>query len=132
MSDLIIKKNGTDYELPMLAEHYPADRVYLDGDINKTVQDVIDEQLAPNTMSNVDLINYTVASGEKFTLPTNGYIWGSMSGSSSTGVIQVYSKDGQGFTYFNVPATTVNMVYGLKGMKVCHVNCVGFRFIKFD
>lgn len=42
MSDLIIKKNGTDYKLPMLAEHYPADRVYLDGDINKTVQDAID------------------------------------------------------------------------------------------
>lgn len=43
MSDLIIKKNGTDYKLPMLAEHYPADRVYLNGDINKTVQDKIDE-----------------------------------------------------------------------------------------
>lgn len=41
MSDLIIKKNGTDYKLPMLAEHYPADRVYLDGDINKTVQDAL-------------------------------------------------------------------------------------------
>lgn len=39
MSDLIIKKNGTDYKLPMLAEHYPADRVYLDGDTSKTVQD---------------------------------------------------------------------------------------------
>ena len=43
MSDLIIKKNGTDYKLPMLAEHYPADRVYLDGDTSKTVQWAIDK-----------------------------------------------------------------------------------------
>lgn len=41
MSDLIIKKNGTDYKLPMLAEHYPADRVYLHGDIEKNVEDAL-------------------------------------------------------------------------------------------
>lgn len=41
MSDLIIKKNGTDYKLPMLAEHFPADRVYLNGDIHNTVQDAL-------------------------------------------------------------------------------------------
>ena len=49
MSDLIIKKNGTDYKLPMLAEHYPADRVYLNGDIHNTIQAALnystDEQI---------------------------------------------------------------------------------------
>lgn len=41
MSDLIIKKNGTDYKLPMLAEHYPADRVYIKGDIHKDLESII-------------------------------------------------------------------------------------------
>lgn len=57
MSDLIIKKNGTDYKLPMLAEHYPADRVYLDGDTSKTVQDSIDE--IDETVDNMNFIAMT-------------------------------------------------------------------------
>ena len=36
-----INKNGKEYPLGFMPEHYPADRVYLDGDINKTVQDAI-------------------------------------------------------------------------------------------
>lgn len=51
MSDLIIKKNGTDYKLPMLAEHYPADRVYLDGDITKTVRDSLTYIIKSATIS---------------------------------------------------------------------------------
>lgn len=43
MSDLIIKKSGTDYNLPMLAEHYPADRVYLHGDITEDIESVLDK-----------------------------------------------------------------------------------------
>ena len=39
MSEVIIKKDGTDYPIQTIPLHYPADRVYLDGDINKTVQD---------------------------------------------------------------------------------------------
>lgn len=42
MSEVIIKKNGTDYPLLTMPNHYPADRVYLDGDTTKTVQDAIE------------------------------------------------------------------------------------------
>ena len=37
-----VNKNGKEYDLGFMPEHYPADRVYLDGDTSKTVQDVID------------------------------------------------------------------------------------------
>ena len=39
MSDIIVKKDGTDYPLQTMPLHYPADRVYLNGDTSKTVQD---------------------------------------------------------------------------------------------
>lgn len=34
-----INKSNETYELGMMPIHYPADRVYLDGDVNKSVQD---------------------------------------------------------------------------------------------
>lgn len=34
-----INKNEKEYPLGFMPEHYPADRVYLDGDTSKTVQD---------------------------------------------------------------------------------------------
>jgi len=34
-----INKNGKEYPLGFMPKHYPADRVYLDGDTTKTVQD---------------------------------------------------------------------------------------------
>lgn len=34
-----INKNNKEYDLGFVPEHYPADRVYLDGDTSKTVQD---------------------------------------------------------------------------------------------
>lgn len=37
-----INKNGKEYDLGFIPEHYPADRVYLDGDTSKTVQDIFD------------------------------------------------------------------------------------------
>ena len=39
MSKIILKKNGTDYLFGFIPLHYPADRVYLDGDTSKNVQD---------------------------------------------------------------------------------------------
>ena len=60
MSDLIIKKNGTDYKLPMLAEHYPADRVYLDGDTSKTVQDFADDIRCDKTTAGTYTLRATV------------------------------------------------------------------------
>ena len=38
-----INKNGKEYPLGFMPEHYPADRVYLDGDTTKNVQGAIDE-----------------------------------------------------------------------------------------
>ena len=37
-----INKNNKEYPLGFMPQHYPADRVYLDGDTSKTVQDAID------------------------------------------------------------------------------------------
>lgn len=37
-----INKNDKEYPLGFMPEHYPADRVYLDGDTSKTVQDEIE------------------------------------------------------------------------------------------
>ena len=34
-----INKNGNEYPLGVIPQHYPADRVYLDGDTSKNVQD---------------------------------------------------------------------------------------------
>lgn len=74
MSDLIIKKNGTDYKLPMLAEHYPADRVYLGGDINKTVEDALnystDEHVVGKWIDGSILYEKTVSFSP---LPNNTY-----------------------------------------------------------
>jgi hypothetical protein len=46
MSEAIIKKNGTDYPLLTMPNHYPGDRVYLDGDTTKNVQDAVDKSQA--------------------------------------------------------------------------------------
>lgn len=39
MPDVKIKKDGQEYGIGVMPQHYPADRVYLDGDTSKTVQD---------------------------------------------------------------------------------------------
>lgn len=54
MPEAIIKKNGTDYPLQTMPLHYPADRVYLDGDTDKNVQDAITAKTAPT--SNVVIV----------------------------------------------------------------------------
>ena len=36
-----INKNGKEYDLGFMPKHYPADRVYLDGDTSKTVQELV-------------------------------------------------------------------------------------------
>jgi len=41
MPNVKIKKDGQEYDLQTMPLHYPADRVYLDGDTSKTVQDAI-------------------------------------------------------------------------------------------
>ena len=54
-----INKNGKEYDLGFIPEHYPADRVYLDGDTTKNVQGAIDEVATPtfteaSTRSNIN------------------------------------------------------------------------------
>lgn len=41
-----INKNNKEYDLGFVPEHYPADRVYLDGDTSKTVQDAMQVKIA--------------------------------------------------------------------------------------
>ena len=71
-----INKNGKEYDLGFMPEHYPADRVYLDGDTTKTVQDAIDE-LNGKIISGVFLVTVqiginVISSGNiSGTLPTN-------------------------------------------------------------
>ena len=52
-----INKNDKEYPLGFMPEHYPADRVYLDGDTNKTAQGEIDE-LQRDKASNNDIDPY--------------------------------------------------------------------------
>lgn len=42
MPNIKIKKDGQEYDIGVMPQHYPADRVYLDGDTTKTVQDEIE------------------------------------------------------------------------------------------
>lgn len=51
MPDIKIKKDGTDYPLQTMPLHYPADRVYLDGDTTKTVQDALDDMFVQTTVT---------------------------------------------------------------------------------
>lgn len=65
-----INKNGKEYPLGFMPEHYPADRVYLDGDINKTVQNEIRNH---SFGARVNIASYT-SSANKYTCPSDGYI----------------------------------------------------------
>lgn len=52
-----IIKNGVKYIFSFVAKFFPADRVYLDGDTSKNVQDAIDE-LQRDKASNNDIDPY--------------------------------------------------------------------------
>lgn len=73
-----INKNGKEYDLGFIPEHYPADRVYLDGDVTKTVQDaiergyVISEKDGTKTWSQV--FNTLWANADKTKMTDNAYI----------------------------------------------------------
>ena len=70
MSETIIKKDGTDYPLQTMPLHYPADRVYLDGDVNKTVQDEIDNLESKNNVG--ELTGVTNTTAKTFEIPAKG------------------------------------------------------------
>ena len=130
MSDLIIKKNGTDYKLPMLAEHYPADRVYLDGDTSKTVQDAVDTLTQNETGDYIDLTSYTQ---DWYTFPSDGYLLSSTSDNASMTVRLRGATSG-----FNINSLTKNgendVIYVRKGMRAilyASTGSVALRFYSF-
>lgn len=73
MSEVIIKKNGTDYPLLVMPNHYPADRVYLDGDTSKNVQDKVARK---SDLTNLDLTGTTNTSGSTIASGTYFYLNG--------------------------------------------------------
>jgi len=73
MSEVIIKKNGTDYPLLTMPNHYPADRVYLDGDTTKTVQDKCARKA---DLTNLDLTGTTNTTGSTIASGTYFYLNG--------------------------------------------------------
>lgn len=104
MSDLIIKKNGTDYKLPMLAEHYPADRVYENGDINKNLQNkfAIINDTTPSTAGGTKDISFPQGFTKSNSivlsiLVDNGYYVFS-SGGGVPSVYALYKQDGTAIT----------------------------------
>ena len=62
-----INKNNKEYPLGFMPEHYPADRVYLDGDLSKTVQDFIKVKLVYSASPSTGF-------DETVTLPKGTYI----------------------------------------------------------
>ena len=65
-----INKNNKTYELGMMPIHYPADRVYLDGDTSKNVQDAIDNLKSKNNVG--ELTGVTNTTAKTFEIPTTG------------------------------------------------------------
>ena len=139
MSDLIIKKNGTDYKLPMLAEHYPADRVYLDGDINKNVQDEIDEvagdisnlKSSVNTLSSRVIENnldapFAIDAYEPtlYTLLADGYLYIVTENAGSNAVVRVWGAQTGNYVEVrqssnsSAPSSQTTPMFCKKGMRV--------------
>lgn len=63
-----INKNGNEYPLGVIPQHYPADRVYLDGDTTKNVQGAIDEVVGKVAFATYNIPNDT--SEHTFSCPT--------------------------------------------------------------
>ena len=70
MSKIILKKNGIDYLFGLIPLHYPADRVYLDGDTTKSVQDKCARK---SDLTNLDLTGTTNTTGS--TIPSGTFFY---------------------------------------------------------
>lgn len=75
MSKIILKKNGTDYLFGLIPIHYPGDRVYLDGDTTKTVQDKCARKA---DLTNLDLTGTTNTTGSTIAGGTYFYLNGTL------------------------------------------------------
>jgi len=128
-----INKNGKEYDLGFVPKHYPADRVYLDGDITKTVQDEIDEVAENiNNLITTDTFTATLTVGDNL-LRFNG----SATSKVTSGNMPTNNK------FIVVP---VNMVTSNSAMLSVHIDggyadihcntdmaqTVGFRWYQFN
>ena len=108
MSEAIIKKDGTDYPLQTMPLHYPADRVYLDGDITKDAESAIDGKVSKSgdtmtgdlTLSKQGTVLKIRASGSRYTNLTSA-------ASSSDKDIVLPNKSGTIALTSDIPATIV-------------------------
>ena len=75
MSEAIIKKNGIDYPLLTMPNHYPADRVYLDGNTTKNVQDKCARKA---DLANLDLTGTINTTGSTISSGTYFYLNGTL------------------------------------------------------
>ena len=75
MPDIIVKKDGTDYPLQTMPLHYPADRVYLNGDTNDDAESAIDGKVSKSgdtmtgdlTLGKASTVLKIRASGSRYT-----------------------------------------------------------------
>lgn len=58
-----VNKNGKEYPIGNMPMHYPADRVYLDGDTSKTVQDRFDNLIKTKNISGTTNANGNLSLG---------------------------------------------------------------------
>jgi len=70
-----INKNGKGYPLGFMPEHYPADRVYLDGDTDKNVQELVARK---SDLTNLDLTGTTNTTGSTISSGTYFYLNGTL------------------------------------------------------
>lgn len=75
MSKIILKKDGIDYLFGFIPIHYPGDRVYLDGDTTKTVQDKCARKA---DLTNLDLTGTTNTTGSTIASGTYFYLNGTL------------------------------------------------------
>ena len=92
--------------------HYPADRVYLDGDTSKTVQGEYDKRVLDLS---TNIISYT--SSNKFDIPDDGYVF-IYNASTTPSAIEVDSEGGRYIAISASSSCPYNSLFVKKGMKV--------------
>lgn len=99
-----------------------------------TVKDALDSALnpAPSSMSNVDLSQYTIASGNKYVFPSNGYVWVSVPSGTTPATVRIYAKDGASFTFVQTSYPNIFLFPVYKGMMAAASDFSVFRFIRFN
>lgn len=102
--------------------------------VSGTVKDALDFALnpAPTSMTNIDLSQFTIASGNKYVFPSNGYIWVSVPNGTTPATVRIYAKDGASFTFVQTSYPNIFLFPVYKGMMTAASDFSVFRFIKFS